>query len=1483
MAKQKFILGAILLVILTSSVYLVLNDEVRIDIQKTRSIFQVYEDGSWVVSGIEYVNLFDGTAKMRASERNIVYDIFENTTIITRTAQYKQNILVVERYVFDGNNEDVRLFPVEHSIEVIGADRPERPFILQYEVQKLLYTGETIGPVSSPQSFGHKMEVEWDDGNYYSRIYKYSGKDEGKLTIKYRIDSDRFSKNVRLFDPPENITVTLNSPVDNFVTIENVTFNCSANTTINSLSNMSLYTNESGVWGSKNVTEFEIHVEGLVSYWKLDEQDLTGSGTIIDSLNLNNGTNSGANNITGIINTAYDFESSESDYINIPNSVSLETASNKISVNAWIKKESTSLTGVIVSRWTANSPASNRPFIFLFINDLLRIAFNDNDFALDAAGTITDTDWHMVTFTYDKDLGSNQVKLYIDGAFSSQGTYTTAVDMTGDVDLSIGAERTGGTPITFFDGEIDEIFYGNESLTSDEVDELWNDGAAARPLGAVSSTQTWENVINDSIIWNCQACETDGACAFAEANRTIHFDNESPVIVIIFPEPIDYFTSVESFNYTASDFSGDKCWYSADFGVTNSSTEDFGVNFTGVPLVNGTNNWTVYCNDSLGLENSETVSFNITEITNVSIDLNFSNIIAELGGDIVVNASNTIGVVCVDVDHPDYGVNSSCDNFETTFDLIIDYFRKVIFNDSTITQTLEFVGTQIIDIFFPAHQYDEVDNMSINITGINTAQYPENVQINKSNTTEVDRIFPGFLTGNLIYLNKLNTGIPNSTLFFSSLAPQSIEFFMDDGATFNNFTFNITGLEFGFDYDDEFNDSSVLDSVLNEGLFRGGFALPKGTDLFSFIYDAFTPNGAIDSLLWTVNPDGSFGGIGSADYEWTVANRYSSSEMILSLNMNEDVNVGFSAERDLDNFAYSNFSLLNIWTTQELNFKLSHFNSAVRRDSVNTCDINPQAHIGTVKLWEAPWQVCESRLSPGLTCTVGSETLEDLVFNLSRNVNNSWTVEISGVERTFGTALEDMACGAYSFVYNYTNGSITKTVVDNGGCSIAGVTVTSLENTTMVSGLEWNTVQQFKFNVNVHGLFVQEPTFGSQGCDNMVSSMNVVFINQSLYNLTNSSIVSNSVFTSSGDITDATLGVVSCVTCTDQEAGNNALPFLSADNGDNFESVTPNVEHSFTFPGTDMKYRYDFILPTEGYITNSPFLRSMNITTPKGFPTNITFDFGADGITDATFDGELNTSNSPSTITISSADISSAFTGFTTFDHLFEIPLKISSAAVGELLLDEFNLTYNPNPVFLNSTSILAYLVNSINFVDFLISVESTSGNITIDDVRYDYAGGNDTINVLAHNVDYTQNVSRNATYYYSRWDYFWGPTGVEWIYFAPTKPTNVNVTPYGQTANVPILNITNFGYGGKNASLSIYQNGTSSCVNTTMSLDNNKTNGVLLNESFITLGELSYLENATIFIWADYDCSFDTWNLFEPQYYFRQCVEGGACSTDLV
>jgi hypothetical protein len=223
--KGKYIIGFLLLVILNTSVYIIMQDSgLKVDIQSTKTDFYVNDSNKWQLSGTEYVNLFDGTAKMRASSRNIITYTNDTSIIVKRVANYKDNISTIEYYIFDGTNKKIDKFPISHQIDVINGEGK----ILQYEITKLKYTGETISAITSPQSFGWNMKAEWSDENYYSRIYKYTGIDEGKLTIKYKVNSSNYTAYARFFDPPvtisANITPTIISDGDNVYGYCNATF-----------------------------------------------------------------------------------------------------------------------------------------------------------------------------------------------------------------------------------------------------------------------------------------------------------------------------------------------------------------------------------------------------------------------------------------------------------------------------------------------------------------------------------------------------------------------------------------------------------------------------------------------------------------------------------------------------------------------------------------------------------------------------------------------------------------------------------------------------------------------------------------------------------------------------------------------------------------------------------------------------------------------------------------------------------------------------------------------------------------------------------------------------------------------------------------------------------------------------------------------------------------------------------------------------------
>ena len=100
-------------------------------------------------------------------------------------------------------------------------------------------------------------------------------------------------------------------------------------------------------------------------------------------------------------------------------------------------------------------------------------------------------------------------------------------------------------------------------------------------------------------------------------------DTINPDVNITYPLNTTYYNQdITELNYTYSDENPGDCWYSNDSGVNNYSIQTAGLNFTSVTSVIGSNDWTVYCNDSFGNENSSSISFNRlqTSISSVHYD-----------------------------------------------------------------------------------------------------------------------------------------------------------------------------------------------------------------------------------------------------------------------------------------------------------------------------------------------------------------------------------------------------------------------------------------------------------------------------------------------------------------------------------------------------------------------------------------------------------------------------------------------------------------------------------------------------------------------------------------------------------------------------------------------------------------------------------------------------------------------------------------------
>jgi hypothetical protein len=75
------------------------------------------------------------------------------------------------------------------------------------------------------------------------------------------------------------------------------------------------------------------------------------------------------------------------------------------------------------------------------------------------------------------------------------------------------------------------------------------------------------------------------------------------------PENITYQENVSEINYSYSDLTSGFCWYSNSSGEWNSTYLNSGQHFTNTISKEGSNIWTLYCNDSFGFQNYTNITF----------------------------------------------------------------------------------------------------------------------------------------------------------------------------------------------------------------------------------------------------------------------------------------------------------------------------------------------------------------------------------------------------------------------------------------------------------------------------------------------------------------------------------------------------------------------------------------------------------------------------------------------------------------------------------------------------------------------------------------------------------------------------------------------------------------------------------------------------------------------------------------------------------
>jgi hypothetical protein len=191
---DKVIFGALLIIILTSIIYVSYDNKVKFRIDEDKTTLYVKENSRWVVAGREYNKLFDGTSRMNRDKGSISVTSWyrDGYFYVQRSTKYIRGPQVVDTYMYDPNTTSVEKFPLEHRVDVFDGEG----YIYQYEVRDLVYNGPTYATEDHYFAFGRGVKIEILSDAYWTKVYT-----SGILKSRFRLQDNHETFYVRLFDP----------------------------------------------------------------------------------------------------------------------------------------------------------------------------------------------------------------------------------------------------------------------------------------------------------------------------------------------------------------------------------------------------------------------------------------------------------------------------------------------------------------------------------------------------------------------------------------------------------------------------------------------------------------------------------------------------------------------------------------------------------------------------------------------------------------------------------------------------------------------------------------------------------------------------------------------------------------------------------------------------------------------------------------------------------------------------------------------------------------------------------------------------------------------------------------------------------------------------------------------------------------------------------------------------------------------------------
>lgn len=206
-------------------------------------------------------------------------------------------------------------------------------------------------------------------------------------------------------------------------------------------------------------------MNGLVSLWEFED-------VLTDSIGSNTLTLSGSAAYAaavGNLGKGFSFNGSTDLSKTSPSGLSL---ANTLTVGVVCKIAATAAQAFLVDRLGG---AEGFGIYITTTNSYASISLNGGLGSATGAAAIDDGNLQFVMFTYDKDAGSNQLKLYVNNSNVANTTYSAAISYSPDPNLNIGG--TGGANRLPNGSIIYQTPIWNRVLTADERAAWYSGGS----------------------------------------------------------------------------------------------------------------------------------------------------------------------------------------------------------------------------------------------------------------------------------------------------------------------------------------------------------------------------------------------------------------------------------------------------------------------------------------------------------------------------------------------------------------------------------------------------------------------------------------------------------------------------------------------------------------------------------------------------------------------------------------------------------------------------------------------------------------------------------------------------------------------------------------------------------------------------------------------------------------------------------------------